>query len=95
MRVQITYSKDKWDVGKVRELPSDEARLLIREGRAKAYDGPIDEDGYANPTPLVTTVVSAKQSTPARQAEALETPAPADSPAKTSTRRTTPPAPTV
>ena len=91
MRVQITYSKDKWDVGKVRQMPSDEARLLIREGRAKAYDGAVDEDGYANP---VTTVVPAKQSTPARQAEASETPAPADSPAKTSTRRTTPPAPT-
>lgn len=94
IRVKITYSKDKWDVGKVRTLPADEARLLIREGRAQAYDGPTDEDGYATPT--VVTVVPPEQASPARQAEQSETPAPADQPAKPSTRRradTPPPAP--
>jgi hypothetical protein len=44
MRVRISYSPRPWEIGTVRDMPDDEARLLIREGRARpADDGPDDE----------------------------------------------------
>lgn len=42
--VEITYSPQPWDVGQIIEIPADEARLLIREGRAREHypDTPVE-----------------------------------------------------
>lgn len=54
LRVRISYSPDKSRVGKIVELPVDEACALIREGRAVQVDddGPADDLQPADPEPV-------------------------------------------
>lgn len=90
MKVRISYSRNKYDIGRVMDLPDDEAKLLIREGRARPWYG-YDEPA----TPPVTTVAPASLSSPAVQAETSQTPASTSTPAKATgvkrTSTTTPP----
>lgn len=90
--VEITYSPQRYDVGTIRTLPADEARLLIREGRARRHYGPA-EGSTAGAVPR-TTAVPARQSSPDAQARRSQTPASTSRPAATGTRRppATPPA---
>ncbi len=39
MQIRISYSPYPYEIGTVREVPDDEARLLIREGRAVEWYG--------------------------------------------------------
>lgn len=43
-KVRITYSANLDEIGTVREVDADEARILIRESRAVAYDPADDAD---------------------------------------------------
>ena len=44
MKVRITYSANLDEIGTVREVDADEARILLRESRAVAYDPADDAD---------------------------------------------------
>lgn len=43
-KVRITYSANLDEIGTVREVDADEARVLIQESRAVAYDPADDAD---------------------------------------------------
>ena len=43
-KVRITYSANLDEIGTVREVDADEARILLRESRAVAYDPADDAD---------------------------------------------------
>ena len=66
MKVRISYSPNLYDIGTVKDLPDDEAKALIREGRAVEVYGDAEPDPNRSATydnsgrllPGATTVVN-------------------------------------
>lgn len=51
MKVRISYSPVLKEIGTIRDVPDDEAKVMIREGRAVAYTAEMAEQDARRPTP--------------------------------------------